>query len=213
MIYSKIVAVEGLEILDSRGNPTIQVSVTTDCDVKATAAVPSGASTGEHEALEMRDGDPDRYNGKGVLRAVQIVNEKLADLLIGKNVFDQTELDYLMCKEDSTENKSHFGANAILGASLAIARAAAASLDIPLYRYLGGPFARILPCPMMNVINGGAHADNGIEFQEFMIRPIGASSLAEAVRWGAEIFHTLKSILKKKGSSPPLVTKEVLLLI
>jgi len=199
MINSKITVVEAIEIIDSRGNPTLQVSVTTDQNVKATAAVPSGASTGEHEAIELRDGDPKRYGCKGVLRAVQNVNDKINALLIGKNVFDQAELDLLMCKEDGTENKSHFGANAILGASLAIAKAAACTLKLPLYRYLGGPFARLLPCPMMNVINGGAHADNGLEFQEFMIRPVGAPNFAEAIRWGAEIFHTLKGLLKEKG--------------
>lgn len=199
MINSKITAVEAIEILDSRGNPTLQVSITTDRDIKAAAAVPSGASTGEHEAVEMRDGDPERYQGKGVLRAVHSVNEKIAPHLVGKNVFDQVALDQMMCKEDKTENKSHLGANAILGVSLAIAKAAACTLNIPLYRYLGGPFARLLPCPMMNVINGGAHADNGLEYQEFMIRPVSAPTFAEAVRWGAEIFHTLKEILKKKG--------------
>ncbi len=199
MTHAKITEIHALEILDSRGNPTLQVTVTTDEGFQGVASVPSGASTGEHEAVELRDGDPNRYQGKGVLRAVQNVNEKIADLVIGKEVCNQVELDHLMCEEDGTENKSHFGANAILGASLAIAKAAAASLKLPLYHYLGGPSAHILPCPMMNVINGGAHADNGLEFQEFMIRPIGASTFAEAIRWGAEIFHTLKKILNKKG--------------
>lgn len=196
---NKITAVEAIEILDSRGNPTLQVTLTTDRDIRATAAVPSGASTGEHEAVELRDKDPKRYFGKGVLKAVRHVNEKIAPLLIGKNVLNQIELDRLMIHEDKTENKSRLGANAILGASLAIAKAGASTLNLPLYRYLGGPFAHLLPCPMMNVINGGVHADNGLEFQEFMIRPIGAPNFAEAVRWGAEIFHTLKMILKEKG--------------
>lgn len=199
MIHCKITAVEAIEILDSRGNPTLQVSVTTDRDAKAVAGVPSGASTGEHEAVELRDGDPNRYNGKGVQRAVQIVNERIAELIIGENVFNQFHIDQLMCKTDGTENKCHLGANAILGVSLAVAKAAACSLELPLYRYLGGSFAHQLPCPMMNLINGGAHADSGLEFQEFMIRPIGAPTLTEAVRWGSEIFHTLKSLLKAKG--------------
>ncbi len=199
MINSKITAVEAIEILDSRGNPTLQVSVTTDRDIVGMATVPSGASTGEHEAVEMRDGDPERYLGKGVLRAVHSVQKKIAPHVIGHNVFDQVALDRMMCKEDGTENKSHFGANAILGVSLAVAKAAALTVNLPLYRYLGGPFAHLLPCPMMNVINGGAHADNGLEYQEFMIRPVGAHTFAEAVRWGSEIFHTLKEILKEKG--------------
>ncbi|MCH9627764.1 MAG: Enolase [Chlamydiales bacterium] len=199
MTQTKIAEIQAIEILDSRGNPTLHVTVTTEDGTQGIAAVPSGASTGEHEAVELRDGDPNRYQGKGVLRAVQNVNDKIADLIVGKDVCNQVELDHLMCKEDGTENKSHFGANAILGASLAIAKAAAASLKLPLYHYLGGASAHLLPCPMMNVINGGAHADNGLEFQEFMIRPVGAHTFAEAIRWGAEIFHTLKKILKKKG--------------
>jgi enolase len=198
MIQSKITSIDAIEILDSRGNPTLQVSVTTDREVTETAAVPSGASTGEHEAVEIRDGDPERYLGKGVQRAIHSIKEKLAPHLIGQNVFAQTRLDRMMCKEDKTENKSHLGANAILGISLAIAKAAASTLKLPLYRYLGGPFARLLPCPMMNVINGGVHADNGLEYQEFMIRPVAAPTFAEAVRWGSEIFHTLKGILKEK---------------
>lgn len=199
MINSKITQVDALEILDSRGNPTLQVSVKTDREVVGTAAVPSGASTGSNEALELRDGDKKRYHGKGVTKAVRIVKEKINSLLVGENVFDQRALDEKLCAADGTENKSKLGANAILGASVAIAKAAANTLGLPLYRYLGGPEAHLLPCPMMNVINGGVHADNELEFQEFMIRPVGASSFAEALRWGAEIFHTLKQILKEKG--------------
>lgn len=199
MVQSKITALEAIEILDSRGNPTVQVTLTTDREMRVRASVPSGASTGEHEAVELRDGDTKRYGGKGVLRAVKNVNEILAPLLIGKNLFDQAELDNLMCREDGTLNKSRLGANAILGVSLALAKSAARTLKLPLYSYLGGPDARRLPCPMMNVINGGAHADNNLEFQEFMIRPIGAPTFAEAIRWGVEIFHTLKGLLKSKG--------------
>ncbi|MCC5831934.1 MAG: phosphopyruvate hydratase [Chlamydiales bacterium] len=223
MNQSKITHIEAIEILDSRGNPTLQVSVTTDRDVTEKAAVPSGASTGEHEAVEMRDGDSKRYLGKGVLKAVRSVNDKIAPLLIGKNVFNQTELDQLMCKEDKTRNKSRLGANAILGVSLAAAKAAASTLKLPLYRYLGGPFAHLLPCPMMNVINGGAHADNGLEYQEFMIRPVAAPTFAEAVRWGAEIFHALKGLLKEKklvtavgdegGFAPNLASNEEALIV
>jgi enolase len=199
MINSKITDVDALEILDSRGNPTLQLSITTDKGARGIASVPSGASTGSHEALEMRDQDQKRYHGKGVQKAVRIVKERIADLLIGENVFEQTALDKKLIARDGTENKSKLGANAIVGASLAIAKAAALSAQLPLYRYIGGPFARLLPCPMMNVINGGAHADSGLEFQEFMIRPIGAPSFAEGLRWGAEIFHTLKQILKEGG--------------
>lgn len=198
MINTKIIAVDGLEILDSRGHPTLQVSVTTESGMTGVAAVPSGASTGSHEALELRDGDPRRYQGKGVQKALRTLKETIAPRLIGENVFDQRGLDKKMCALDGTESKSHLGANAILGASLSIAKAAALSLRLPLYRYLGGPFAHLLPCPMMNIINGGVHADNGLEFQEFMIRPIGAPTFSEALRWGAEIFHTLKQILKEK---------------
>lgn len=201
MHQSKITAVEALEILDSRGNPTLQVSVTTETGAVGIASVPSGASTGENEALELRDGDPHRYWGKGVLKAVNTVNTKIAHLLIGENVFDQLALDKRLCDADGTENKAHFGSNAILGASLAIAKAGSLSVNLPLYRYLGGAFTTLLPCPMMNLINGGVHANNGLEFQEFLIRPIGASTFAEAVRWGAEIFHSLKEILTEKGLS------------
>lgn len=198
---SLITAIEALEILDSRGNPTLQVAVATESGHTGIATVPSGASTGEHEALELRDGDHDRYGGKGVKKAVQIVNTRLANLLIGEDVVEQEALDRQMIIADGTPNKSQFGANAILGVSLAVARAASATVGLPLYRYLGGCLCSRLPCPMMNIINGGAHADNALNFQEFMIRPIGADSMSEAIRWGAEIFHTLKKILKKKGLS------------
>lgn len=193
---SYIRSIKATEILDSRGNPTVEVIITTDQDIIAKASVPSGASTGQHEALELRDNDPARYFGKGVQQAVSHVNGPLAQLLIGEHVFDQEKLDLLMIACDGMENKGRLGANAILGASLAIARAAALTARMPLYRYLGGCHACILPCPMMNIINGGAHGDNLLDFQEFMIRPVGAPTFHEAVRWGAEIFHTLKSILK-----------------
>lgn len=192
-------SVKGREILDSRGNPTIEVEVIADQNIVAKASVPSGASTGEHEALELRDGDEDYYGGKGVLNAVAHVNGPLAQLLIGEDATDQERLDQLMIQADGTENKKRFGANAILGVSLALARVGALFTKLPLYRYLGGTHAHVLPCPMMNIINGGAHADNTLDFQEFMIRPVGAPHFREAVRWGAEIFHTLKTILKKEG--------------
>lgn len=196
---SYIRSVKAIEILDSRGNPTIEVMVSTDRDIIAKASVPSGASTGEHEALELRDGDETRYFGKGVQQAVAHVNGPIAQMLVGEHVFDQTRLDMMMIAGDGTENKSKYGANAILGVSLAVARAAALTAKLPLYRYIGGCNSYILPCPMMNVINGGAHADNTLDFQEFMIRPKGAPSFREAVRWGAEIFHTLKTLLKSEG--------------
>jgi enolase 1/2/3 len=192
-----IASVHALEVLDSRGNPTLEVTVKTDRGIIGQAAVPSGASTGEHEALELRDGDPKRYGGKGCLQAVHNVENKLASVVVGESVLDQQRLDQLMIEADGTEGKAHLGANAILGVSLAAARAAAATAGLPLYHYIGGTNTYILPCPMMNVINGGAHADNSIEFQEFMIRPIGAPTIAEAIRWGAEIFHALKSVLKE----------------
>lgn len=192
-------SVKAIEILDSRGNPTIKVMITTDGDIIAEASVPSGASTGQHEALELRDGDKQRYMGKGVQNAIAHVNGPIAQILIGEHVFDQTRLDMMMIAGDGTENKSRFGANAILGASLALARAGALTARLPLYRYIGGTHTYILPCPMMNIINGGAHADNLLDFQEFMIRPKGASSFQESVRWGAEIFHTLKGILRDEG--------------
>lgn len=196
---SYIRSVKAIEILDSRGQPTIEVMITTDRDIMAKASVPSGASTGEHEALELRDGDKHRYFGKGVLSAVDHVNHHLSSILVGEHVFDQDRLDRLMLEADGTENKSRYGANAILGCSLALARVGALTAKLPLYRYIGGCHTYILPCPMMNIINGGAHADNSLDFQEFMIRPIGAPNFREAVRWGAEIFHTLKILLKEEG--------------
>lgn len=201
MHNSKITHVEALEILDSRGNPTVQVSVTTESQVTGVASVPSGASTGMHEALEMRDGDPLRYLGRGVKRAIHAVKGPIAHLLIGHHVLEQENLDAKLKELDGTENKSKLGANAILGASLAIAHAAAQTLKIPLYQYLGGTFAHLLPCPMMNILNGGSHADNNIEFQEFMIRPHAAPSFSEGLRWGVEIFHTLRNILKENKLS------------
>jgi enolase len=198
---ARILSIKALEILDSRGNPTLQVVLKTDGGAMGKAAVPSGASTGQNEAIELRDGDLNRYFGKGVQRAVAIVNETLAKALIGQSVFAQRANDELMIDLDGTPNKARLGANAILGVSMAMARAAAISVSTPLYRYLGGEDSRLLPCPMFNIINGGAHADNLLEFQEFMIRPVGASSLKEAVQWGAEIFHTLKKLLKEKGYS------------
>lgn len=196
---SYIRSVKALEILDSRGNPTLEVMIVTDRDIMAKASVPSGASTGEHEALELRDGDKSRYLGKGVLAAVEHVNHHLAPLLVGEHVFDQDRLDQMMIQADGTENKSKYGANAILGCSLALARVGALTAKLPLYRYIGGCHSYIMPCPMMNIINGGAHADNCLDFQEFMIRPRGAPSFREALRWGAEVFHTLKGLLKKQG--------------
>lgn len=196
---SYIRSVKAIEILDSRGNPTIEVMLSTDRDVVAKAAVPSGASTGTNEAVELRDGDTARYGGKGVLQAVAHVNGPIAQILVGEHVLDQRRLDLMMAESDGTENKGRLGANAILGASLALARAGALTAREPLYRYIGGCNAHILPCPMMNIINGGAHADNSLDFQEFMIRPVGAPTFKEAVRWGAEIFHTLKGILKTEG--------------
>lgn len=192
-------SVKAIEILDSRGNPTLEVMISTDRDIIAKAAVPSGASTGANEAIELRDEDSTRYGGKGVQQAIAHVNGPIAQILVGEHVFDQRRLDQMMIRSDGTENKGRFGANAILGASLALARAGALTAREPLYRYIGGCNAHILPCPMMNIINGGAHADNSLDFQEFMIRPIGAPTFKEAVRWGAEIFHTLKKILKSEG--------------
>ncbi len=195
----KIQSIHALEILDSRGTPTLEVIVRADDGSIGKSAVPSGASTGEHEAVELRDGDPKRYLGKGVQKAVSNVNGPLAKLLAGKDVGDQREIDQLMIQADATPNKAHFGANAILGISLSVAKAAAASKKLPLYRFLGGAEACLLPCPMMNILNGGAHADNLLDFQEFMVRPIGAPSFREAIRWGSEIFHTLKKLLKSAG--------------
>lgn len=196
---SYIRTVKAIEILDSRGNPTIEVTLSTDKDIITKASVPSGASTGTNEALEYRDGDPARYFGKGVQQAIAHVNGPLAQLLVGEHIFDQERLDHMMISLDGTTNKGRLGANAILGISLALARAAALTAQMPLYRYIGGTHASILPCPMMNIINGGAHADNSLDFQEFMIRPIGAPTFHEALRWGVEIFHTLKKMLKAAG--------------
>jgi enolase len=187
------------EILDSRGNPTIEVDATLENGVLGRAAVPSGASTGENEAVELRDGDKTRYNGKGVLNAVEHVNTTLAEELTGYDALDQVSIDTMMIQLDGTPNKSKLGANAILGVSLAVAKAAAQSLKLPLYRYLGGTNAKTLPVPMMNILNGGKHADNNVDVQEFMIVPAKASSFAEALRMGAEVFHSLKSVLSKKG--------------
>lgn len=194
-----IVDIRALEILDSRGNPTLKVMVKANTGVIGYACVPSGASTGEHEAIELRDGDPKRYFGKGVLRAIASVENILAKALIGKSIFAQRANDELMIELDGTPNKANLGANAILGVSLAIARAAATSMQTPLYRYLGGEDSRLLPCPMFNIINGGAHADNPLDFQEFMVRPVGAANFSEAMRWGCEIFHNLKTMLQKRG--------------
>ncbi|MBT1070417.1 phosphopyruvate hydratase [Pelotalea chapellei] len=196
---SEIVDVYAREILDSRGNPTLEVEVFLESGAFGRAAVPSGASTGEREALELRDGDKSRYLGKGVLKAVDNVNDVIADELIGMEADDQVGIDMKMLEMDGTEYKSKLGANAILGVSLAIAKAAADEAGLPLYKYIGGAGARELPLPMMNIINGGAHADNNVDIQEFMIMPAGARNFAEALRMGAEIFHALKSVLKSKG--------------
>lgn len=189
------------EILDSRGNPTLEVDVYLDDGSFGRAAVPSGASTGKFEAVELRDGDTDRYGGKGVLKAVENVNERIAPELVGLDAADQVAIDRTMIDLDGTENKGNLGANAMLGVSLAVAKAAAESAGLPLYRYVGGTLARTLPVPMMNILNGGAHADNTVDIQEFMIMPIGAPSFRDALRMGAEVFHALKSVLKAKGLS------------
>jgi enolase len=194
-----IIDIHAREILDSRGNPTVEVDVLLEDGSFGRAMVPSGASTGKHEAVELRDGDKSRYLGKGVLKAVAAVNEEIGEALEGIDAEDQRDIDLAMIALDGTENKSRLGANAILGVSLAIAKAAADARGMPLYAYIGGVSAHVLPVPMMNIINGGEHADNPIDFQEFMIMPVGAPSLTEAVRWGSEIFHTLKSGLKAKG--------------
>jgi len=193
---SVIVDVHSREILDSRGNPTVEVDVTLESGAMGRAAVPSGASTGAHEAVEVRDGDAARYGGKGVLRAVEAVNEEISDAVLGMNGEDQTSLDAALIELDGTPNKARLGANAILGVSLATAKAAALEANLPLYRYIGGVSASLLPVPMMNIINGGAHADNPIDIQEFMIVPVGAETCADAIRMGSEIFHTLKKLLK-----------------
>ena len=198
-IGSEIISVEGCEILDSRGNPTVEVEVALASGAFGRAAVPSGASTGELEAVELRDGDPKRYLGKGVTKAVGHVNGEIAQALVGKDPTDQIEIDRTLIELDGTENKSRLGANAILGASLAVAKAAAAECGLPLYSYIGGTNAKELPVPGMNVLNGGAHADNNVDIQEFMILPVRAASFAEALRMGVEVFHSLKSVLKKHG--------------
>src|SRR4051794_8725182 len=194
-----IIDIHGREILDSRGNPTVEVDVLLEDGSFGRAAVPSGASTGAHEAVELRDGDKGRFGGKGVRKAVAAVNGEILDAVGGMDAEDQVAIDEAMIELDGTPNKARLGANAILGVSLAVAKAAAEAAGLPLYRYVGGTQARVLPVPMMNIINGGAHADNPIDFQEFMIMPVGAGSLAEAVRWGSEVFHTLKGALKKAG--------------
>ena len=199
MSDTSIGEIRAREILDSRGNPTVEADVVLADGTLGIAAVPSGASTGEHEAVELRDGDEARYQGKGVLKAVENVNGEIAEALAGMDASEQRALDDKMIELDGTENKGRLGANAILAVSMAAARASAASLRLPLYRYLGGVSANVLPLPMMNILNGGAHADNNVDFQEFMAMPVGAPSFAEALRWGAEVFHTLKGVLKKRG--------------
>jgi len=198
---SYIIEVRARQILDSRGNPTMEVDVLTDEGALGRAAVPSGASTGIHEAVELRDNDKKKYVGKGVLKAVKNVNDLISKSIIGFDITAQAEIDQIMIDLDGTPNKSKLGANAILAVSMAVAKAAAEEANLPLYRYIGGTNARILPMPMMNILNGGAHADNKIDFQEFMIMPVGAPSFSEGLRWGVEIFHQLKSTLKKKGYS------------
>ncbi len=196
----EIVNVEALEVLDSRGNPTVEVSVLLEDGSYGTAMVPSGASTGVHEALEMRDGDKARYNGKGVLKAVENVNGEIAENLLGMDASEQKDIDEYLISLDGTKNKSRLGANAILGVSLAVAKAAAESHGLPLYRYLGGVYAHVLPVPMMNILNGGAHTSwQSTDAQEFMVMPLGAPSFAEGLRWGAEIYHALKAVLKARG--------------
>ena len=198
---SFISQIHARQIFDSRGNPTVEVDVTLDSGVVGRAAVPSGASTGKHEAVELRDDDASQFMGKGVLKAVENVNSRIAEELVGFSVYEQALLDKIMIELDGTPNKANLGANAILGVSLAAARAAAQDAGMPLYRYIGGVGASTLPVPMMNILNGGSHADNSIDFQEFMIMPTGASSFSEALRWGTEIFHHLKNVLKKQGFS------------
>jgi enolase len=213
-----IIDISAREILDSRGNPTVEVDVTLESGAAGRAAVPSGASTGEHEALELRDGDAKRYLGKGVLQAVQNVEEQIAPALVGVDATDQIGVDRLLVELDGTPNKGKLGANAMLGVSMAVARASANELELPLYRYLGGPMARLLPTPLMNVLNGGAHATNTVDFQEFMIVPVGAETFGDALRMGAEVFHALKKVLVKRklatgvgdegGFAPDLKTDE-----
>jgi enolase len=196
---SQIADIRGREIIDSRGNPTVEVDVILNSGAIGRAAVPSGASTGSREAIELRDGDVKRYLGKGVLKAVENVNEEIREALLGHNANDQAKIDQIMIDLDGTHNKERLGANAILGVSMAVAKAVAAESRVPLYRHLGGQGPFVLPVPMMNIINGGAHADNSVDMQEFMILPVGAPSFAEALRYGAEVFHTLKRVLHKKG--------------
>ncbi len=196
---SLITTVTGREVLDSRGNPTVEVEVVLDSGVRGSAMVPSGASTGQFEAVELRDGDKSRYLGKGVLTAVKNVEQTIAPALVGLDASEQADIDKKMLSLDGSDNKANLGANAILGVSLAVARAAANDAGVPLYKQIGGSDAHVLPVPMLNVLNGGEHADNNVDFQEFMIVPVGASSFSEALRWGAEIYHTLKAVLKEKG--------------
>lgn len=196
---TEIIDIIAREILDSRGNPTLEAEVLLEGGAVGRAAVPSGASTGSNEACELRDGDSARYMGKGVEKAVDFVNNEIADELIGWDATDQVGIDNYMIELDGTENKSNFGANAILGVSLAVAKASAEAFGLPLYRYIGGTNAKVLPTPMMNILNGGKHADNNVDFQEFMVMPVGAPTFREALRYGTEVFHTLKSVLKKKG--------------
>lgn len=198
---SAIIDVRAREILDSRGNPTVEVTVSTETGVHGTAAVPSGASTGKHEALELRDGDPSRYLGKGVRKACAHVEEIIAESILGMEVTEQRDIDAAMIELDGTDTKSSLGANAILGTSLAVAKAAAYEVRMPLYRYIGGVNAHLLPVPMMNILNGGSHADNSIDFQEFMIAPVGADRFSDALQMGVEVFHALKAVLKSKGYS------------
>ncbi len=201
MSYTNIVAVIGREIIDSRGNPTVEAEVILDSGIRGRAGVPSGASTGENEALELRDGDKKRFLGKGVLKAVENINTVIAKELIGMDATKQAEIDALLLKLDGTKTKSKLGANAMLGVSLAVAKAAAEALDMPLYRYIGGTNTKVLPVPMMNIVNGGSHSDAPIAFQEFMVRPVGAATFRESIRMGAEIFHSLKKVLHDRGLS------------
>src|SRR5437879_1842397 len=199
MSETEIIAIHAREILDSRGNPTVEADVFLSGGAMGRAAVPSGASTGEHEAVELRDGDSDRYLGKGVKRAVENIESEIAPTLGGMDAINQRQIDSRMIALDGTFNKGRLGANAILAVSMASARACANAYKMPLYRYLGGAAANVLPTPMMNILNGGAHADNNVDFQEFMVMPVGAETFSDALRWGTEVFHTLKGVLKKKG--------------
>ncbi len=199
MPVTSIAEIRGRQVLDSRGNPTVEAEIFLDGGASARAIVPSGASTGEHEAVELRDSDEQRYNGKGVLKAVENVNGEVGEALGGMDAADQRALDAKMIELDGTPNKGRLGANAILAVSMAAARASANAFHLPLYRYLGGAGANVLPLPMMNILNGGAHADNNVDFQEFMVMPVGAPSFSEALRWGVEVFHALKGVLKKRG--------------